>query len=140
MFPVTTRILLVEDMTSIRSWEKMQLEKLGFNEIFEAVNGKEALDILEKLFQENRPVNLILSDWRMPELDGLGFFKILQEKEYLEKIPFIMITAESETPLVLQALGAGVVYYMTKPFSAENLQKKLEIMWKDIVQKTPFPS
>ena len=130
MFPSSTKILLVEDMESIRSWEKMQLEKLGLSEIFEAVNGKEALALLEGQRQKQNPIELILCDWRMPEMDGLGLFAALQKNPDFCQIPFMMITAESDTEMVMQAMEAGVIHYLTKPFSAQNLQEKLELMGK----------
>lgn len=137
IFPKETRILIVEDMEGVRSWVRKQLNGLGFNNILEAENGKIAVEILKKGYQEKEPIELILSDWRMPECDGLELLQIVSNDENFRKIPFIMISAESETPQVLKAMQVGVNYYISKPLTSENLRKKLEQIWECLHPKGP---
>jgi CheY-like chemotaxis protein len=68
------RILLVEDMPSVRNWEKMLLEQHNQYDVLEAENGQQAMEMIEKYHKQNQMIDLVLSDWRMPEMDGVQLY------------------------------------------------------------------
>ena len=114
-------ILIVDDFESMRRIVKGTLKSIGFSNFIEAEDGVIALKKLEK-----EKVDLIISDWIMPNMDGLDFLKAVKGNEKLKKIPFIMVTAEGQKGNVLEAINAGVNNYIVKPFTSETLQAKLQ--------------
>ncbi len=113
------KVLLVEDSGTMRTIQKRCLNKLGIEDIVEAEDGQRALEYFDR-----NTFDLILSDWNMPNMDGLTFLKAIRERN--AEIPFIMITSEAERQRVVTAIQAGVTDYVTKPFTAESLREKLE--------------
>jgi two-component system chemotaxis response regulator CheY len=69
---------------------------------------------------------LIISDWNIPKLTGLEFFKFVQAHGNLKEIPFLMITYESDYSKVIEAVKVGVSQYIVKPFKPEQLQEKIK--------------
>lgn len=123
------KILLVDDSSDMRILEKTLLSKTGFNNIISAENGKKALEMLGNEHQVGKPVELILADWNMPEMDGLTFFQKLKETNYTKDIPFILVTNESERDRVLSAINSGITSYIVKPITGNTLLNKIvEVM------------
>jgi two-component system chemotaxis response regulator CheY len=114
-------ILIVDDFASMRRIIKGTLKAIGFSNFIEAEDGAIAMKKLEK-----EKVDLIISDWIMPNMDGLDFLKAVKGNEKLKKIPFIMVTAEGQKGNVLDAINAGVNNYIVKPFTSETLYAKLQ--------------
>ena len=114
-------ILIVDDFESMRRIVKGTLKSIGFSNFIEAEDGVIALKKLEK-----EKVDLIISDWIMPNMDGLDFLKAVKGNEKLKKIPFIMVTAEGQKGNVLEAINAGVNNYIVKPFTSETLHVKIQ--------------
>jgi len=114
-------ILIVDDFESMRRIIKGTLKSIGFSNFIEAEDGVIALKKLEK-----EKVDLIISDWIMPNMNGLDFLKAVKGNEKLKKIPFIMVTAEGQKGNVLEAINAGVNNYIVKPFTSETLHAKLQ--------------
>ena len=94
---------------------------MGFSNVVLAENGKAALDKLNL-----NPVDLIISDWRMPGMDGLEFYWTARNEGLLDKAPFLMVSAESEKSRIVEAVKAGVSDYILKPVSFKTLQAKVE--------------
>lgn len=117
------RILIVEDSKEDRSLIKYHLKKCGLLNIAEADDGKSALELLQ-----GEKVDLIIADRYMPEMDGLSFFKKLQEDDMLAKIPFLMITAEYSSGKVVETLELGIRNYLIKPYDPEILVDKIKKM------------
>ncbi len=115
------KILIVDDNKVMRRIIKFHLSNLGFENLFEAKNGHEALKMLEF-----GGFSLILSDWDMEEMDGLAFLRIVKMRATLKNIPFIMITANNTRGDVVAAAEAGVNNYIVKPFSGDALKTKIE--------------
>ncbi len=115
------KILLVDDSGTMRTIQKRVLAKLGIDveDVTEAEDGCEAL----KIFEE-KSFDIILSDWNMPNMDGLTFLKEIRQRD--KNIPFIMITTESERARVVAAIQAGCSDYLVKPFTPDGLKEKLE--------------
>ncbi len=111
-------ILVVDDYQTMVRIIKNLLKQLGFSNIDEASDGKQAL---EKISQKG--YGLIISDWNMEPMTGLDLLKTLRGSG--NKVPFIMVTAESKTENVMAARQAGVNNYIVKPFNADTLKAKL---------------
>lgn len=111
-------ILVVDDYQTMVRIIKNLLKQIGFINIDEASDGTQAL---EKISQKG--YGLIISDWNMEPMTGLDLLKTLRGSG--NKVPFIMVTAESKTENVMAAREAGVNNYIVKPFNADTLKMKL---------------
>jgi len=129
MFPPHTRILIVDDMRTMRAIVKGQLLGLGFTDILEASDGDKGLEVLNTEFRKGLPVELILSDWNMPVMKVIEFLKLVRADPRWGSVPFIMVTAESERALVMDAVKAGISNYIMKPFTPVMLETKLKAVW-----------
>jgi two-component system, chemotaxis family, chemotaxis protein CheY len=114
------KILIVDDVLSMRSLAKAILREAGFAHVFDAPDGQEALKLMRKV-----KVNLVVCDWNMPVMSGLDFFKAVQEEPKLAGTPFIMLTSSSEGSKVKEAIEAGITSYMIKPYKPADLVKKI---------------
>lgn len=120
------KLLIVDDMSTMRKIIKNMLGQLGFKNITEAENGKRAIEIVDSAHKMGTPFEFILSDWNMPDVNGLDFLKMLKESQAHRNIPFLMITAEAEQENVVMAVKAGIDNYIVKPFSPQILKEKIE--------------
>lgn len=130
MFPNNTRILIVDDMMTMRSAIKGQLRAMGFTTFFDADNGEKAMLSLQEQHDKKEPVQLILSDWNMPVMTGIDLLKKIKATPHLANLPFLLITAEGEVQQVKEAIEAGVSNYIKKPFTPSVLQEKILAVWK----------
>jgi len=114
------KILVVDDVQTIRMHVKEILRSTGYSFVKTASNGVEALKMLnEERFQ------LVISDWHMHPMDGLTLLKEVRAQAGLQPIAFIMLTADSTKEHVIQAISSGVDDYVTKPFTVEHAQIKI---------------
>ena len=113
-------ILLVDDDVRTRQTVRMMLSEINEGQVFEQADGNEALDFLDK---GSMPVDLVISDWNMPNKTGFEFLR--ETRQVFPSLPFIMITARADVNSVKEALGAGVTAYIRKPFSVDELQEKI---------------
>jgi two-component system chemotaxis response regulator CheY len=114
-------VLIVDDFASMRRIISTCFKQLGFNNLFESIDGEDALRILGK-----RKIGLIVSDWNMPKINGLELLKAVRADDNLKSIPFLMLTTEGNKENVIQAVQAGVSNYIVKPFTLETLSSKLD--------------
>lgn len=128
MFDPKTKVLVVDDMLTMRKVVTKILRELGFTDIQEAVDGKEAWAKVKA--SEATPFGLIISDWNMPNMTGLDFLKQVRADAKLAKTPFLLVTAEAEATQVGEAIKSGVDQYVVKPFSKDSLKVKLESAYK----------
>jgi two-component system, chemotaxis family, chemotaxis protein CheY len=124
-FDPKMKILVVDDMQTMRKILKNMLVKMGCNDIHEAADGIPAWDMIQEADKEGIPFKFILSDWNMPGMTGLDLLKKLRADEKFKKLPFLMITAEGEQANVITAVKAGVSNFVVKPFSINTLQEKI---------------
>ena len=115
------KILVVDDFATMRKIVKNVLKQIRLENTIEAENGKKALELLNK-----EEVDLIISDWIMPEMTGIEFLRACKADPKFKGIPFIMITAEAQRDNVLEAIQAGVDNYIVKPFTPEKLQGAID--------------
>lgn len=115
------RVLVVDDFATMRKIVKNVLKQISIENVVEAENGKHALNVLK-----NEEVDLIISDWMMPEMTGIEFLKVCKDDEVKKKIPFIMVTAEGQKDSVMEAIKSGVDNYIVKPFTPEKLKDAID--------------
>ena len=115
------KVLVVADSAVIRQIIMKNLKELGFSELMEAENGAAGL---KKAGEE--PVDLIVSDWNMPNMTGLEFLKAVRADASLKGIAFIMVTSEADKEKIMEAVQAGVSQYLVKPFNAMQLEEKIK--------------
>ena len=114
-------ILIVDDYNTMLRIIKNLLKQLGFPNVDEATDGTMALEKIK-----GKDYGLIISDWNMGPMTGLEILKQVRgSNDNYNKVPFIMITAESKTENVIAAKQAGVNNYIVKPFNAETLKTKM---------------
>ncbi len=123
MIKTDLNILIVDDMLTMRKIVSKCLKEIGLSALTEAKNGKEAFDLVKGTSPK---FDLVISDWNMPEMTGIELLKSLRADADFAKMPFLLVTAESEQHQILEAAKAGVDAYITKPFTAETLKVKLE--------------
>jgi len=117
------KILVVDDMATMRKIIKKMLGQIGFNNLEEADDGSTAWEAYNKAKEAGEPYEFIVSDWNMPQMSGLDFLKKVRETD--KKLPFLMVTAEAEQGNVVIAVKAGVSNFIVKPFSAQVLKEKI---------------
>jgi len=115
------KILVVDDMATMRRIIKGLLEQLGFKNIDEAEDGKVALQKLK-----SGSYDFVITDWNMPNMTGLELVQEIRKDPQLKHLPVLMVTAEAKKENVLLAIKAGVNNYIVKPFTAEVLKEKIE--------------
>lgn len=115
------RILIVDDSATIRRILVKMLNQLGYDDLVVASNGEDATGKMDG-------VDLIITDWHMPEMDGIGFVKWVRAHEQYVKVPIIMITIEGTREGLMEAVQAGVNQYIRKPFTSEVVRAKVEAL------------
>ena len=121
------KILIVDDSITIRRIITNALKTVGFPDTAEAANGKDAL---EKLTTTN--VDFIITDWNMPEMNGLDFIKQVRANPVYTSLPILMITTRGTEHDVIEALQAKVNSYIVKPFTPQELKEKIEGILKTV--------
>ncbi len=115
------KILAVDDSPTMRRIILNTLKRAGFTDVVEAVDGKDAL---AKMEVDN--FNFVITDWNMPEMDGLTFVTNIRNSEQYKKLPILMVTTRSVKDDILEAMKAGVNNYIVKPFTPETLKEKID--------------
>lgn len=129
---MSAKILVVDDATFIRDMVKKQLrDRIPGVEIFDAVDGVRAMVVLK-----HNPIDIILSDWEMPLMSGEELLKNVRASANGATTPFIMVSSRGDRDHIVKAIQAGVSDYLTKPFSADELLKKVFKQLK-IIHKLP---
>ena len=120
-------ILVVDDFPTMRRIVRSLLKELGFNNVEEAEDGQEALSRLR-----GGGFEFVLSDWNMPNLDGLEMLKQMRADPALKDLPVLMITAEAKKENIIAAAQAGANGYIVKPFTAVTLEEKLNKIFQKL--------
>ncbi len=114
-------ILVVDDHESMRRIVKQALNDLGFKNVEMADDGSTALPMLKE-----GSFDFLVSDWNMPEMQGIDLLKAVRADDKLAKMPVLMITAEAKKDQIIEAAKSGVNDYCIKPFNRETLNTKIE--------------
>ncbi len=118
------KVLIVDDQQTMRALIRTSLQQIGFTQIEEAPDGEEGLKALIA-----KPAHLVISDFNMPKLDGLGLLRGVRSYPPTAKTAFIMLTGRADKELVQRAVQFGVNNYLVKPFTVKGLQQKLEAVF-----------
>lgn len=114
------KILVVDDFPTMRRIVKNLLKDLGFDNVEEAEDGAMGLEKLK-----HGSFDLVVSDWNMPNMDGLQMLTAIRADPKLSKLPVLMVTAEAKRENIIAAAQAGANGYVVKPFTAAVLEEKL---------------
>ncbi len=115
------KILAVDDSPTMRRIIINTLKRAGYGDVVEACDGKDAL---AKMKVES--VDMVITDWNMPEMDGLTLVSTLRAMDEYKGLPILMITTRSVKEDIVEALKAGVNNYIVKPFTPDTLKQKIE--------------
>ncbi len=126
MLPQTAKVLVVDDMSTMRKLIKKSLSELGYTNVIEAVDGEDAFTKITDALKTNAPVGMVLSDWNMPKMKGIDLLIKVRGTNGTKALPFILLTAESEKDQVAVAVKAGVSEYLLKPFTKDQLSEKIK--------------
>lgn len=113
-------VLIVDDMKTIRLKLKQVCKDIGIESVYEATDGIQALEMLQGV-----QVDLILSDWNMPNMTGIEMVGKIRENPKLAATPIIFITSENEKSAILKSLMSGVTDYIVKPFPDAIVKQKI---------------
>lgn len=114
------RFLIIDDSVTMRRIIANILNRLGYPEVVHAANGREALDRLS-----SEQVDLVITDWYMPEMNGLDFVKALRTSPATSHIPIVIVTANAASDDIQHALELGVNSYILKPFTVDTMRDKI---------------
>jgi two-component system chemotaxis response regulator CheY len=117
------RILIVDDQFTMRRVILQMLKKLGHEDCFEAENGADAVERLETL-----SVDAVITDCRMPKMDGIDLTHALRAKEATKNLPILIVTGNADEANVRTAFRAGATNYLVKPFTLDSLREKISAM------------
>lgn len=117
-------VLLVEDQLFIRSMTARMLSGLGFREVLQARDGKEAIDLIAAA---REPVDIVLCDLKMPNMDGFAFVEALRASldPSVAQVPVVVLTATSDTDSVARLRALGISGYIVKPASTQMIRDRL---------------
>lgn len=121
------RFLVVDDFATMRRIVRNLLKDLGFNRVEEAEDGQDALNKLR-----SDAFDFVISDWNMPNMDGLQLLTEIRNDMNLKTMPVLMVTAEAKKENIIAAAQAGASGYVVKPFTAATLEEKLNKIFEKI--------
>jgi len=121
------RFLVVDDFSTMRRIVRNLLKDLGFNNVEEAEDGQDALTRLRASH-----FDFVISDWNMPNMDGLQLLTEVRNDAALAKLPVLMVTAEAKKENIIAAAQAGASGYVVKPFTAATLEEKLNKIFEKL--------
>lgn len=114
------RFLVVDDFSTMRRIVRNLLKEIGFLNVEEAEDGAVALQRLQ-----SGGIDFVISDWNMPNMDGLTLLQSIRASDALKALPVLMVTAEAKKENIIAAAQAGASGYVVKPFTAATLDEKL---------------
>jgi len=121
------KILVVDDFPTMRRIVRSLLKELGFTNVEEAEDGQEALSKLA-----GGGFEFVVSDWNMPNLNGLDMLKQIRADAAMKSLPVLMVTAEAKKDNIVAAAQAGANGYIVKPFTAATLEEKLNKIFEKL--------
>lgn len=125
-----TKFLVVDDFSTMRRIVRNLLKELGYTNVHEAEDGVAALAKLS-----NDTYDFVISDWNMPNMDGLDLLKNIRATEATSKLPVLMVTAEAKKENIISAAQAGASGYVVKPFTSATLDEKLSKIFEKMAKE-----
>jgi two-component system, chemotaxis family, chemotaxis protein CheY len=124
-----TKFLVVDDFSTMRRIVRNLLKELGYNNVEEAEDGVDGLNKLKA-----GGFDFVVSDWNMPNMDGLTMLQNIRKDGALASLPVLMVTAEAKKENIIAAAQAGANGYVVKPFTAATLDEKLSKIFEKLGQ------
>lgn len=121
------RFLVVDDFSTMRRIVRNLLKELGYTNVDEAEDGAIALQKLQ-----NGGFEFVVTDWNMPNMDGLTMLQNIRADAALSRLPVLMVTAEAKKENIIAAAQAGANGYVVKPFTAATLDEKLSKIFEKL--------
>ncbi|BBG30401.1 two-component system, chemotaxis family, response regulator CheY [Zymobacter palmae] len=121
------KFLVIDDFPTMRRIVRNLLKELGYSNVEEAEDGVDALNKLRE-----GSFDFVVSDWNMPNLDGLEMLKQIRQDDQLKHLPVLMVTAEAKKENIIEAAQAGASGYVVKPFTAGTLEEKLNKIFEKL--------
>ncbi len=118
---LTLKVLVVDDMSTMRRILKNVLKQIGYTDLHEAEDGAVGLKKLRE-----GGFGLVVSDWNMPVMSGIELLRAIRADSDIKHLPVLMVTAEAQKDNIIEAVQAGVNNYVVKPFTADALLEKLQ--------------
>lgn len=115
------KILVVDDSSTMRRIIINTLNKIGYSDYAEAANGREGVERLAAV-----PIDMIITDWNMPEMSGVDFIRAVRANDQTKHLPVIMVTTNAAQEDIVQALDAGVNNYVVKPFTPDTIKERIQ--------------
>lgn len=125
------KFLVVDDFSTMRRIVRNLLKELGYTNVDEAEDGAVALQKLN-----SAPFDFVVTDWNMPNMDGLTLLQTIRQTPQLKHLPVLMITAEAKKENIIAAAQAGASGYIVKPFTAATMAEKLEKIFERLGKST----
>ena len=122
-----TKFLVVDDFSTMRRIVRNLLKELGYVNVDEAEDGAQGLSKLK-----TGDFQFVISDWNMPNMDGLTMLKAIRQDAALSSLPVLMVTAEAKKENIIAAAQAGANGYIVKPFTAAILDEKLSKIFEKL--------
>ncbi len=126
-----TKFLVVDDFSTMRRIVRNLLKELGYSNVEEAEDGAVALSMLK-----SGDFEFVVSDWNMPNMDGLTMLQNIRSDPALASLPVLMVTAEAKKENIIAAAQAGANGYIVKPFTAATLDEKLAKIFEKLEKAT----
>jgi two-component system chemotaxis response regulator CheY len=127
MLPSSAKILVVDDMATMRKYVRQCLSSLGLENVTEADDGDTAWQAVQDALSAGSPFDFIITDWNMPKMQGIEFLRLMRSHEKTLSLPVLMLTGEGSQHQIIEAIQAGVSAYLVKPFTAESLSDRVQI-------------
>ena len=115
------KILVVDDSSTMRRIIINTLNKIGYSDYTEAANGREGVEKLAAV-----PIDMIITDWNMPEMSGVEFIRAVRANDQTKHLPVIMVTTTAAQEDIVQALDACVNNYVVKPFTPDTIKERIQ--------------
>lgn len=118
-------ILIVDDSATTRRVTMRFLRMIGYERMIEAEDGLAGLEKLKK-----NPIDLVITDWNMPNMNGIEFLRSIRQDDRFKNIPVLMVTTRGLKEDVINAIKAGANNFIVKPFNQKTLEQKLDTLIK----------
>ncbi len=127
MFSPNAKILIVDDMRTMRKLLSRHLRDLGFTNLSEAEDGAQALTMIQQAAKSSQDFECVISDWNMPKMKGIDLLRALRKDAKTQNLPFLMVTAEVEASSIQEAKApdTNASGFLSKPFKPEDLKSQL---------------
>ncbi|TDK64406.1 response regulator [Sapientia aquatica] len=128
--------LIVDDLPSMRGIIVRTLRELDYTKFSEAEDGKKALQLLRSTGLQ-APIDFVITDWDMPNTNGLSLIKTIRSDKKFNHLPVLIIAAEAKKENIIAAMNAGADGFIVKPFAAVTLDTKIDAI---LVKREPLLS